>query len=679
MSAISKAIRYAADNGARIINCSFGTFPGASISQVPSLVDAVAYAAGKGALVVAAAGNDSRDIDASPTFPASLPEPAVVSVGASANNDTKASFSNWGATSVDLFAPGWSVLSTIPGGNYGSLHGTSMAAPYVAAAAALAFDAEPGLNALDVKNLLMTASTPVDAFVGKSVSGERLDAGRALNPSEAPSDDVAFTFTGFSGPVAGQPVSASVSAAVVPAVVPSGSQVAYRATLLTNSGGTAYGVSGAEVTTDQGTVVTGDDASVELSPAGGYPSESASRSLSFGFTLPAGDYALVTEAYATGDGAAIGRPWAAFFTVTEPGETPTPVTVSPVLPTTTTTMPAATTPTPGPGGTPPPTQPPAGPTPTTTAPGGGTAPAPQLPPSPTTTTTGPAGAPAPAPKGPSPTTTTRPDGVTTPTTAPVAPPTTPPPAPTGPTTTTTGPSVTTTTTTSPAAAPPSVPLPPPADPETDGALTVTGFEPRYASTVGGERITVRGRGFRGTMHVLFGASPGTAASVVSDTSLLVTTPIQAAAGTVDVRVSTALDSVVLDDAFTFVAPEAAPPGGPTPTLPPVVTPPPGPPPATTTTTTAPPSTTPTTQPPAGTPPTTVPPSASTTTTVPATTPTTQPSVPTSTPRFTFGPVSATRGTLQLRTLTASSPLAAYPASAWPGRRCATATCAGTRL
>lgn len=103
------AIVYAVTNGADVINCSWG---GSGASQV--LVDAIAFAASRGVLVVAAAGNNAVNADLTPFYPAAIPATNVVSVAALTRTDTLASFSNWGATSVDIGAPGANILSCQP-------------------------------------------------------------------------------------------------------------------------------------------------------------------------------------------------------------------------------------------------------------------------------------------------------------------------------------------------------------------------------------------------------------------------------------------------------------------------------------------------------------------------------------------------------------------------------------
>jgi cell wall-associated protease len=161
---VASAIRYAVDNGAHIINMSFGK----GWSPEKPLVDAaVRYAEGKGVLLVHAAGNDGEDIDVTPNFPnAVLADGARarlwIEVGASSwkgGTEVAASFSNYGRTRVDLFAPGADILSTVPGGQYKRESGTSMAAPVVSGVAALLMAYYPELTAADVREILLASVT----------------------------------------------------------------------------------------------------------------------------------------------------------------------------------------------------------------------------------------------------------------------------------------------------------------------------------------------------------------------------------------------------------------------------------------------------------------------------------------------------------------------------------------
>ena len=158
---IANAIRYAVDNGAKIISMSFGK----SFSPEKRWVDeAFKYADKKGVLLVHAAGNDSKNIDTADNFPNPIFEDGsgkaanVITVGASGdekNGGLTASFSNYGKQEVDVFAPGVSIYSTIPGGTtYGNASGTSMACPVVAGIAALALEYYPTLTAKQLKDII---------------------------------------------------------------------------------------------------------------------------------------------------------------------------------------------------------------------------------------------------------------------------------------------------------------------------------------------------------------------------------------------------------------------------------------------------------------------------------------------------------------------------------------------
>jgi subtilisin family serine protease len=162
---IANAIRYAADNGARIINMSFGK----GFSPYTAAVDeAVRYADQKGVLLVHAAGNDAEDIDTAPNFPnryfldgdsASL----WIEVGASSwqgPTQVAAPFSNYGRQRVHIFAPGHNIMATTPGNGCEALSGTSMAAPVVSGVAALIMNYYPELSAAEVKRIILESATP---------------------------------------------------------------------------------------------------------------------------------------------------------------------------------------------------------------------------------------------------------------------------------------------------------------------------------------------------------------------------------------------------------------------------------------------------------------------------------------------------------------------------------------
>ena len=157
---IALAIRYAVDNGARVINMSFGK----GFSPEKNWVDdAVKYADSKGVLLVHAAGNDNQNVDTTYNYPsrayANGSRPVNwITVGASGDEKLgglTASFSNYGEKEVDVFAPGVKIYSTVPGGNtYANLQGTSMASPVVAGIAAFIMSYYPNLTATQVRDAI---------------------------------------------------------------------------------------------------------------------------------------------------------------------------------------------------------------------------------------------------------------------------------------------------------------------------------------------------------------------------------------------------------------------------------------------------------------------------------------------------------------------------------------------
>ena len=172
------AYSYAAAAGARVVNLSLGA-PGASLAERDAI------AAHPEVLFVAAAGNGGADgvgddNDITPTYPCAYALPNIVCVGASDNRDGLASFSNYGATSVDLAAPGVDVASTWPGGAYSWSSGTSMATPLVAGAAALLWGAAPGASMADVRGALLSGADAAQAFEGRTLTGGRLNVLRSL-------------------------------------------------------------------------------------------------------------------------------------------------------------------------------------------------------------------------------------------------------------------------------------------------------------------------------------------------------------------------------------------------------------------------------------------------------------------------------------------------------------------
>lgn len=162
---IALGIRYAVDNGAKVINGSFGKY----YSTHPEWVhDAIKYAASKDVLVIFAAGNESYDLDTLNKYPTDSydgqPEISnnVLIIGATSPNygsEMVASFSNYGKSSVDIFAPGDKIYATTPSNTYQYLQGTSMASPNVAGVAALIRSYYPKLSAAQVKQIIMESGT----------------------------------------------------------------------------------------------------------------------------------------------------------------------------------------------------------------------------------------------------------------------------------------------------------------------------------------------------------------------------------------------------------------------------------------------------------------------------------------------------------------------------------------
>ncbi|MBJ7519786.1 MAG: S8 family serine peptidase [Solirubrobacteraceae bacterium] len=183
VSDVIQAFDRAGRLGIRVVNASLG-----ASAYTKSLRDVIA-AYPETAFVVAA-GNDGKDVDATPTYPCALPLANVICVGATDAADNPASFSNRGATAVDLHAPGSKILSTWKSfGSYVTASGTSMASPHVSGVVALMLAADPTLSAGQARAKLLAGADRIPALAGHSVSGGRLDAAGALNAPAPPRDD----------------------------------------------------------------------------------------------------------------------------------------------------------------------------------------------------------------------------------------------------------------------------------------------------------------------------------------------------------------------------------------------------------------------------------------------------------------------------------------------------------
>jgi len=174
-SQLARGIRYAVDEGARILNVSLN---GDATSD--DLDAALRYGGQKGATIVASAGNNGRDLDLRPSYPASSAEPAVLSVTASDKGGGLLGFANRGRSSVDIAAPGAEILSTARGSRYEYRAGTSMAAPYVAGALALLAAARPDMPQADLRAALLSSAPRMQGLEGLLGSG-KLNAGDAMH------------------------------------------------------------------------------------------------------------------------------------------------------------------------------------------------------------------------------------------------------------------------------------------------------------------------------------------------------------------------------------------------------------------------------------------------------------------------------------------------------------------
>jgi len=198
---IALAIRYAVDNGAKVINGSFGKDYSPHAQWV---YDAIKYAESKDVLIVHAAGNDSKNIDTEPNFPSDEVNGKeiadnLITIGAlnyQYGEKLVAKFSNYGKMNVDVYAPGVKIYATVPGDKYKYLQGTSMASPNAAGVAAMIRSYYPNLKASQVKQILMQSGTPIALevkvdedqhkipFAEASASGKIVNAYNALQMAE---------------------------------------------------------------------------------------------------------------------------------------------------------------------------------------------------------------------------------------------------------------------------------------------------------------------------------------------------------------------------------------------------------------------------------------------------------------------------------------------------------------
>ncbi|MCP3999206.1 MAG: S8 family serine peptidase [bacterium] len=530
LSAAIEAIAYAVDNGAKVINASWVV----DDSSAASFLDtAIGSAGDDGVLFVTAAGNEPRDIDADPIYPASSTLDNVLTVGASTPLDEPADWSGYGATNVDIFAPGDHIISTVPGG-YGIYSGTSMAAPMVSAAAALLLAATPEATYGEVKGALLDRSDGpndgVTAFRDLATSDGRLNIDRSIYAAPLFRPGVMYEFHEFNSFEPGTSHNVSITAKTVdPWLVPPQTPTMYRAGLYVPVEGQPMAVVGQEITytgDGEALTVTTDNTGRALVGTEFEPQRRSKLVQSGDITpltmqLPAGTYAFIMEIVdITSPDAPVtmGDPSAVFFIVDTDGSVtempqipiggnPAPATTTSAAPQTTTTTAPSTT-----------AAPTTVPSPTTTTLGA------------TTTTTTITVAPAPTTTIAVATTTTTSPVATTTTIAPVATTTTiaaatsttaaPPPA----TTTTTLPGSPTTTTTSTV----------PTTIAPDGPM-VTGVNPAQGPTTGHTLVTITGKDLPELADVYFGERSAEIVSIIAPTFIVVDTP-PGAAGWVDVKI-----------------------------------------------------------------------------------------------------------------------------------------------
>jgi subtilisin family serine protease len=176
IAAAIEAIDYAWKHGVRVVNASWGGYV-----YSEALQSVIQTAGLHGMLFCASAGNEANNNDITPAYPSSYGLDSIISVAATDNRDRLANFSNYGATTVDLAAPGVQILSTLPGNTLEAWDGTSMATPFVAGAAALLLSVHSNMSPAELKAEILDSVDLTPALVGKTVTGGRLNLFRLLS------------------------------------------------------------------------------------------------------------------------------------------------------------------------------------------------------------------------------------------------------------------------------------------------------------------------------------------------------------------------------------------------------------------------------------------------------------------------------------------------------------------
>jgi subtilisin family serine protease/subtilisin-like proprotein convertase family protein len=194
-----QGLNYAVAHGAVISNNSW-----AGAGNDPTLLAAIQSARLRGMIFVAAAGNFGMNLDTSPTYPAAFPLDNVVAVAATDRNDQLVSYSDYGAHTVALAAPGQAILTTAPGNGYDVDSGTSLAAPFVSGAMALVWAEHPGWTYTQVIHQVLSTVDPLPGLKGKTGTGGRLDLAAAVGWSApTPANPPRVIESDFRGPAPG--------------------------------------------------------------------------------------------------------------------------------------------------------------------------------------------------------------------------------------------------------------------------------------------------------------------------------------------------------------------------------------------------------------------------------------------------------------------------------------------
>jgi subtilisin family serine protease len=240
------ALQYAVAHGAKIANASFGGYYGGSQPEE----DAISAAGQAGVLFVAAAGNSSFNSNVVPFYPASYPLDNIISVAATDSSGALASFSNFGFKGAEIGAPGEDILSTMltsgplsDSTGYGTLSGTSMAAPEVSGAAALLWAEHPGWTMQQVRTRLLTTASPLASLSGEVSDCGQLNVGAATDPAVADHGIVCVHLSGTGAGSVTSDVGGITCGTTCVASLPAGAMVTLSAT---PSAGSAFaGWSGA--------------------------------------------------------------------------------------------------------------------------------------------------------------------------------------------------------------------------------------------------------------------------------------------------------------------------------------------------------------------------------------------------------------------------------------------------